>query len=198
MEEDTKLNKREKQRMERRQQILECSLDMIIARGYEAMKIRDIANKLNISTGLFFNYFESKEKIYEELVKIGLAGPKSIFKMNMDEIEPIEFFERMTETVFESLISYSITGKMFLLMAQTMKSETAPESVKNMVAHFDAVTTIVSVIRSGQNLGQIKEGDPVALAVAYWGAVQGVAESFVFLDNLPLPKSSWIVDILRK
>ncbi|MDR3644143.1 MAG: TetR/AcrR family transcriptional regulator, partial [Clostridia bacterium] len=140
-------NKREKQRLERRQQILECSLDMMISRGYEAMKIRDIADRLQISSGLFFNYFESKEKIYEELIKIGISGPENVLKINTGEIEPIVIFKKMTEAIFESLRTYSITAKMFLLMSQTIRSETAPESVKKLVANFDAVTPIIPVIR---------------------------------------------------
>jgi AcrR family transcriptional regulator len=170
---------------------------MIISQGYEAMKIRDIAEKLHISTGLFFNYFESKEKIYEELVKIGLSGPESVLKFNVEGVSPIGLFEKMTETIFEALKSYSITAKMFLLMEQTMKSESAPESVKRLVAKMDAITPVVPVILRGQKLGEIKEGEPLALAIAYWGAVQGVAESFAIHPDLPLPESSWIVDILR-
>jgi AcrR family transcriptional regulator len=191
------LKKREQQRLERREQILNCSLDMIISRGYEAMRIRDIADKLQISTGLFFNYFESKEKIYEELIKIGLSGPESVLNFNIEETSPIGIFEKMTETIFEALKSYSITAKMFLLMMQTVKSESAPESVKRLVARLDSITPVVPVILKGQQLGEIKEGDPVALAAAYWGAVQGIAESFAIYPDLPLPKSSWIVDILR-
>lgn len=192
-----KLNKREQQRLERREQILNCSLDMIISRGYEAMKIRDIADKLNISAGLFFNYFESKEKIYEELVKIGISGPENILKFNVDSIGPIELFEKMTRSIFEYLGTDSITGKMFLLMARTVKSETAPDSVKKLVANFDAITPVIPVIIKGQQLGEIKAGNPTALAVAYWGAVQGVAETFAIYPDCPLPESNWIVDILR-
>lgn len=191
------MNKREQQRLERREQILNCCLDMIISRGYEATKIRDIAQKLNISTGLFFNYFESKEKVYEELIRIGLSGPENVFKFDVEGIEPIELFEKMTETIFQSLKTYSMTAKMFLLMVQTINSETAPESVKKLISHFDALTPIVPIISKGQQLGVIKEGNPVALAIAYWGAVQGVAESFAIYPDIPLPKSSWIVDILR-
>jgi AcrR family transcriptional regulator len=183
--------------MERRQQILECSLDMIISRGYEAMKIRDIAKKLNISTGLFFNYFESKEKVYEELIKLGISGPENVLKMNIDGIDPIELFEKMTSAIFEYLKADPFTGKMFLLMAQTIRLESAPESVKNLVAHMDSVTPILPVIVKGQQMGEIKQGDPVALAIAYWGAVQGVAETFALCPDMPLPESDWIVDILR-
>jgi len=197
MSDTPKINKREKQRIDRKEQILQCSLDMMISRGYEAMKIRDIAKELHISTGLFFNYFESKEKVYEELVKIGISGPRNVFKMDTDGIEPIAFFERMTEVIFESLKTCTITAKIFVLMAQVTRSKTNPESITKLIDQFDAITPTVSVILEGQKLGQIKNGDPVALAIAYWGAVQGVAENFAIWPDLPLPKTDWLVDILR-
>jgi Transcriptional regulator len=191
------LTKRDQQKLERREQILLCSLDMIISRGYEAMKIRDIADQLDISTGLFFNYFESKEKIYEELVKIGISGPSNVFKLNTEDIDPIEFFEKMTAAIFESLETDSITAKMFLLMADAMKSESAPENVKKLVAQFDVISPSIPVILRGQASGKIKPGNPAALVAAYWGAVQGIAESYALWPNMPMPEVSWIVDILR-
>jgi AcrR family transcriptional regulator len=191
------LNKREQQRLERREQILNCSLDMLISRGYESMKIRDIAEQLNISTGLFFNYFESKEQVYEELVKIALSGTENVLKLNAGELRPIELFERITQAIFESLHSSSTTSKLFLLMVQACKSESAPESVKKLVGSFDAITPMMPVIQKGQQLGEIKEGNPIALLMAYWGAIQGIAGSYAINPNLPLPQSSWIVDIVR-
>ena len=190
-------NKREKQRLSRKKQILECALDMIIARGFDAMKIRDIADKLNISTGLFFNYFESKEKVYEELVNIGLSGPAHALALDTEGIEPIMLFERITEYIFSALTQDDMTGKMFLLMTQAMRSEAAPEGVKSLLASFDAITPLVKTVIHGQTLHQIKQGDPAALLIAYWGAVQGVAEYHTLYPSLPLPQISWIVDIIR-
>ncbi|HEX3037408.1 MAG TPA: TetR/AcrR family transcriptional regulator [Oscillospiraceae bacterium] len=192
------MNKREQQRLERREQIINCSLDMIISRGYESMKIRDLAEQLNISTGLFFNYFESKEQIYEELVKIAISGTQHVLTFNPEGIRPIELFEKITQAIFESLKSNSRTAKMFILMAQACESKAVPESVKELVSRFDAVTPMVPIVKMGQQLGEIKEGDPAALLVAYWGSIQGIAESYAIKPNLPLPQSSWIVDILRK
>lgn len=190
-------SKREKQRLERRQQILECSLDMIISRGFEAMKIRDIAGRLNISTGLFFNYFESKEQVYEELIKIGLWGPASVIQLRETGLSPIALFEKMTETIFEALKLDAFTGKMFLLMTQTARSEAVPESVRKLLQGFDPVTPLIPVLQEGQALGQIKAGDPATLIMAYWGAVQGIAQGCALNTGLTLPESSWVVDILR-
>lgn len=191
------MNKREQQRQDRRNQILLCSLDMIVNRGYEAMKIRDIAKRLGISLGLFFNYFSSKEEVYEELVRIGMKGPESVLTLDFGADSPIKIFETITKTIFDSIKSSSMTAKMFLLMARTVNSEAAPESVKGMLKNFDAITPVLPIIERGQQLGEIKAGNPAALAVAYWGAVQGIAESFALHPELPLPESSWVTDILR-
>ncbi len=190
-------NKREKQRLERRWQILQCSLDMIISRGFEAMKIRDIAQKLNISTGLFFNYFESKEQVYEELVKIGLSGPAGVLELTKNNIAPIDLFEKMADVILSALKADAFNGKMFLLMAQATQRDSVPESVKRLLEGFDPVTPLIPVLQKGQALGQIKPGNPAALILTYWGAVQGVAQNYALDTRMPLPESSWIADILR-
>lgn len=191
------MNKREQQRNDRRNQILLCSLDMIVSRGYEAMKIRDIAKKLGISVGLFFNYFSSKEEVYEELIRIGLRGPENVLKLDIKTESPIKIIDNITESIFNSIKSYSMTAKMFLLMVQSLNSEAIPERVKEMLKDFDVITPILPIIEKGQQLGEIKIGNPAALAVAYWGAVQGIAESFALHPELPFPESSWVTDILR-
>lgn len=191
------MNKREAQRALRRQQILECALEMIITGGFAAMTIRGIAEKLGISTGLFFNYFETKEQVYEELILIGLSGPAAVLGMNADGVQPIELFERMTESIFEGLKLNVFNAKMFLLMGHAVRSQAEPEGVKKLLEGFDPVTPLVEAVLKGQALGQIKKGDPLALILAYWGAVQGIAESYAMSPGAPLPESGWVVDIVR-
>ena len=191
------MNKREAQRALRRQQILECALEMIITGGFAAMTIRGIAEKLGISTGLFFNYFETKEQVYEDLILIGLSGPAAVLGMNADGVQPIELFERMTESIFEGLKLNVFNAKMFLLMGHAVRSQAEPEGVKKLLEGFDPVTPLVEVVLKGQALGQIKKGDPLALILAYWGAVQGISESYAMSPGAPLPESGWVVDIVR-
>src|SRR4051794_19108421 len=70
--EDQQMNSRDAQREKRKEEILLCSLNIFIKKGFAATKIRDIASELKISTGLFFHYFKSKEEIYEELITIAI------------------------------------------------------------------------------------------------------------------------------
>jgi len=192
------MGKRDLQKEERRQQILNCSLDLIITRGYDAMKIRDIADRLGISIGLFFNYFSSKENVYEELVKIGISGPQSLMQFDINQVDhPIELFSNITYAVFEYVRSDSFVAKMFILMSQTINNEFVPESVKTIASTFDAYTPLVPVIEKGQRQGEIKQGNPLALIITYWSAIQGIAEIIAVHPELPIPEPEWIVDILR-
>lgn len=192
------MNKREQQRIERREQILNCGLDLMISKGYDAMQIRDIAKELNISTGLFFNYFKSKENLYEELIKIGIQGPKNVLNLYVEGIDPLELFEKIAGAIFEAIKSSSMTAKMFVLMVRTVSSQSVPDSVKKLLDGFDMTTPIVPIILQGQHLGEIKAGEPLFLASAYWGAIQGISEMAAARPDLSPPESSLVVDILRK
>ncbi|MHB8066006.1 MAG: helix-turn-helix domain-containing protein, partial [Ruminiclostridium sp.] len=89
---------REEQKEKRREEILSVGLDLFIRKGYAATKISDIAEHVGMSVGLLFHYFKSKEKLYEELVTIGISGPMSI--MVPTDMEPLEFFENAAKQIF--------------------------------------------------------------------------------------------------
>ena len=187
---------RAEQKEKRREEILSAALDLFISKGYAATRIQDIAGKVGMSVGLLFHYFESKEKLYEELIRIGISGPQSI--LTTIGGEPLEFFRTAAREIFRYLKTEPFVAKMFLLMSQASINDSAPESVKALLAGFNSITPSAKKIRKGQRNGVIREGNPVALAVAFWGAVQGIAELAALMPGIPLPDSEWIVDIIRK
>lgn len=193
------MSKREEQREFRRDQILSCCMDRILTHGYAGMKLRDIAAELSISPGLIFNYFESKEQIYLELVRLGISGPMNLIGQTMGAgaVAPIQVFEHMAEAIFRFIQESGFVAKMFLLMNRTQNSMDVPPSVKELLSGMDAIRPLLPAIREGQLQGSIKQGDPVALLLAYWGAIQGIAACYALDPTLPMPESKWIVDILR-
>ena len=187
---------RKEQKEKRRQEILAVSLDIFIKKGYTATKIEDIAQTVGMSMGLLFHYFESKEKLYEELIKIGRTRPKTI----LDDIngEPIEFFETAVRDIVQYVKTKPFVAKMFVLMSQAKGNEAVPESVKKLLADNDAFDFSVEKIKRGQQNRSIREGDPITLALTFWGALQGIAEQMAINPDFPIPDSEWIVDIIRR
>lgn len=187
---------RDEQKEKRRKEILDAALDLFIRQGYAATKVSDIAQRVGMSVGLLFHYFASKEALYEELIRTGLSGPQKV--MGLPEDDPLRFFESVADTIFDFLRSQPFVAKMFVLMSQAMRGDAVPQGVKDMLRGFDVYTPTVRRIRQGQENGTIREGDPGALAVAYWCAIQGIAEELAAIPEMPYPESNWIIDIIRR
>lgn len=187
---------REEQKQKRRQQILNASLDLFIRKGYAATKISDIAQSVGMSVGLLFHYFKSKESLYEQLIEYGIWGPMQV--MAPTDKEPLAFFEDAARQILYYIKTDAFTAKMFVLMSQAFLNDTAPQSVKDKLQGFDIYTPTAALIKQGQGSGTIREGDPMALAIAYWCAITGIASQMAVQPELPCPESDWVVDIVRR
>jgi len=190
------MESRKEQKEKRRAQILNAALELFISKGYSSTKISDIAQHVGVSTGLMFHYFESKEKLYEELIKMGTAGPMSIFEQKYTD--PLSFFENSVKFIFEAIKNEPFMAKMFVLMNQAYYNEAAPQAIKDMINSFDIHKPTVALIEQGQKNLTIREGNCLALSIAFWCAIQGIAEQLAQNPDLPCPSSDWIIDIIRR
>lgn len=187
---------REQQKEKRRQEILGAALELFISKGYAATRVSDIATLAGMSTGLMFHYFESKEKLYEALIEIGISGPMSMIPP--EEVPPLVFFEMAAKQIFQYIRTQPFVAKMFVLMSQAFHNKAAPECVKQLLGGFDLYAKTAVLMKKGQESGLIREGDPYALALLYWCAIHGVAEQISLTPEAPCPESEWIVDMIRR
>jgi AcrR family transcriptional regulator len=187
--------KREEQKEQRKKQIIFVALDLFVKKGYAATKVSDIAKAANMSVGLLFHYFESKEKLLEELTNIGLRGTQ--MPPQMEYLDEINFFEKFTSQLIAYMQEQPITAKMFVFMAQMQRTEGIPENIKETALSVNTIKKSVEIIKAGQKKGIIRKGNPLALSNAYWCSIQGIAEQYAMHPDVPLPEAEWIVDIIR-
>lgn len=187
---------RDDQKEKRRQEILNAGLSLFIHKGYSGTTIKDIASAVGMSVGLLFHYFMSKEELYLALVELGIEGPMS--SVQPTQMEPMAFFEATAERILNYIKNEPFFAKMFVLMHQAYYSEDVPASVKQRLIGFDVYTPTAAIMRQGQELGSIRAGDPMALSIAFWSAIQGVAETLAMHSEMPCPEARWITDIIRK
>lgn len=187
---------RKEQKERRRQEIILAGLELFVTRGYSATKITDIAKRVNMSTGLLFHYFESKEKLYEELVRTGLLG--TAIPVEQKYNHAIDYFLEFITMLFSYMKQEPTIAKMFVLMAEAQRSEATPQHIRDLALQVDTIEQFVPIIEWGQQEGTIKEGDPRVLSNAFWCSIQGIAERYASNQEIDLPNPYWIVDIVRK
>lgn len=187
---------REEQKEKRRWDILQAGLEIFIKRGYVGTKISDIAKEAKMSVGLLFHYFENKEALFETLIEYGLSGPKSMEQLGA--LPPLIFFTESAKQIFESLKTEPITGKMFVLMTQSMYNDAIPDSCKDKLREMVIMQWSAVKVKEGQDQGVFKGGDPLALSIAFWASLTGIIQQVALDPSLPVPQGEWLVDILKK
>lgn len=189
------MNKRTQHKEQRRAEILHAGLNLFIRKGYGSTKIADIAKEANMSMGLLFHYFASKEKLYEELIRLGCTGTE--LELNNTNGSPLQTLRTATEEVLKNLKDNPTYAKMFVLMEHAQSNDIIPEAAKAMLTQVNIIQSSIPLISEGQKQGEIREGNPWALSVAFWCSLQGIAEEIALHPETPCPEADWLIDILK-
>lgn len=192
------MGNRAEQTEKRRQTILSSSLDLFVYKGYHGTTVRDIAKRSEVSVGLLFHYFPTKQAILEELLKIAEEGLDLTKTLMAKSSSPIEFFEQMTAAILQAFRDSTMAAKIFMLANQALTSHWIPEESKAPLSASTSVYETAKLIEKGQAQGSIRQGDPLSLSLVFWGAIQGVAEGLVTYPQITVPEAKWIVDVVRK
>lgn len=187
---------RAQQKTERNQQILAAALDLFVENGYTGTKITDIAQKVDMSTGLLFHYYESKEALYLALMDIATQGAQNAKQIEVDIAQPLLFFEEVAKGVLQALQESSFYSKLFLLMSAATRPG-VPEPIRQKALQVDNIQACVPLIAAGQAAGTIRQGDALSLSFAFWASIQGVAENCALYPGMPLPSPEWFVDMFK-
>lgn len=189
------MTKKEEQYLIRKWQILDIAVNHFIRYGFYGTSTRKIAEEAGISSGLMFHYFPNKLALYEALVEIGCD------KLTIDSgngESPLIFFERQVEWFLSVATQNNFAAKMFVFMGLVaINSKDVSERATQMMQEHDVEALSVPYIIKGQEMGIIREGDPLTLSVLFYSSIQGFAEVLVSRHNLTIPKKEWFLAILK-
>ena len=187
---------RAEQKAKREEEILIAALELFIKKGYASTKTSEISKALNISEGLLFHYFKTKEILLETLVDIALR--ESDNWADQENLEPIDYFEQVAESVLQCLKEDEIGSKFFILIAQMKQSEGIPKQIcEKIKSREQEADKIAEIVKRGQQSGAIRQGDPYALTYLFSNTLQSIAVQYALHSNMPFPEVEWIVDMLR-
>jgi len=164
-----------RQGQERKQQLLDRAATLFAERGYSATRVIDIVRAAGVAKGLFYWYFDNKEAVFRELVE---TSRHSIRVKQASAIDPnANPLVRIRQGVEASIVFMAEQSRLYSMF----DIETLDARLTNMLrigSNIHAEDT-ARHIRSGIDLGLIREDDPLMLA---WGVV-GSVSSFSHLHR---------------
>jgi len=88
------IGKRERTKAANRQAILAAARKVFAQLGYEGATVRDIIRGTDLASGTFYNYFRSKEEVFEALADDGAARFKPILRQARERANSFEDYLR--------------------------------------------------------------------------------------------------------
>lgn len=191
---------RDEQKEQRRQLIMDKAIELFAKKGYADTKIGDIAQAADMSVGLMFHYFESKEKLFEEIVMFAANGTNTPRELNFEN--PLDYFEGFLKTMFRYAKEQPNIMYLFVIMGQVVRGgDNFPPNIRELAGSINQIAQSAEIIEAGQQYGYFREGDPYLLSFTFWSAIQGIMEQLAaapeIVQNGKFPETDWIIDIIR-
>ena len=89
-----KTDKRAQSKAANRQAILEAARGVFAISGYEATTVRDIIRATDLGTGTFYNYFKSKEEVFQALSNDSVRRFRPLLRQVREDSDGFEDFVR--------------------------------------------------------------------------------------------------------
>jgi AcrR family transcriptional regulator len=156
-----------------RQQLLRAGRELFAERGLKKTSLEDLTRPAGIAKSSFYAFFDSKEALYLELLmreRRRLAAEISAASIGSTG-EAREALVRLMRAVVRELETNPLTRRIVTDPGEwrAVVRKVSPEQMEANVA--DSVRFVGDMIREGQEIGKVAEGDPEVLA----GVVRAVA-----------------------
>jgi len=86
--------KREQTKLTNRRAILDAAREVFGEMGYETATVRDIIRRTSLSVGAFYNYYRSKEEVYEALADDGARRFRPILQAQYEKATDFQSYIR--------------------------------------------------------------------------------------------------------
>ena len=160
-------------REEMRNTILRKSLLYFARNGFAGTKISDLSKNIGIGQGTIYVYFESKEELFQEILKIADSN-EILKKMKLLAAMPVSAKKKLrmlSETVLNRLEEDETFAAMIALNTQMLLEKNEAYSSEETTYQTELYNYTSKIIEQGQKEKSMVDGSSMKLADYYWGVV---------------------------
>lgn len=167
------MNRRERERQERREAILSAAKNIFAEKGFDAAVLDDIAEKAEFSKGAIYGYFKNKDDLFLSLIEEGLNGLSEIIKGVVEKsFSPIEKIKDLIQRVLVYLEENKDFFRIFTPERGGFTKKKHPEVLKRILPkHQKNIEMVSQVMKEGIRTGVLKKIEPTSLTFALFGLI---------------------------
>ena len=168
--------RREREKSEIRERILDAARELFLAEGYEGVSMRKVAERIEYSPTTIYLYFADKDELFRELCNADFAALADQLNLLAQHPDPIE---RLRQTG----LAYIRFGKQYpnhyKLMFMTPHPPVEPDAMDEGVKgnpEKDAYALLRVLVQQAIDAGVFRDEyrDPELISQTLWAATHGV------------------------
>lgn len=151
-----------------KRKIFETSMKLFAEKGYDATSIEDITATVGVAKGTLYYHFSSKEEIFNFLIEEGIKLLQNSIDIKtaklsnyIDKIKAVVLIQIKIVEKYEDIIT--------ILLSQFWGNEARNQKCKMHV--YEYISKIEGIVKEGIKEGQVKEGNPQAIASEIYGLI---------------------------
>lgn len=167
----------------REEELLAHALEFFSKEGFRETSLQEIADRLGITRPLFYYYFESKEELLWRL--IGNLGDSLLNRarpLAESEDLPLVKLEKILSSHIETLLENAAAFRVYLAERHLVDGKRDRRLKRGENAYF---TLLTDIIEEGQRRGEIREGNPQAIARLGQGTANSLLRWYVADGVIP-------------
>ena len=181
-----------------KQKIINESILYFSRNGLAGTKISNLSKAIGIAQGTIYNYFESKEDLFNEINKV--IKQQDLKPMKLLSKLPIKAKKKillLSESVLKSLEEENGFAEMITLSTQ-QTYETGDNAEAEASYQSEVYTLLAGIVEQGQKEGSVVEGSVIKLVDYYWGVVYLYALKKLFTRGYEIISSEDLARTLLK
>jgi AcrR family transcriptional regulator len=189
--------RKEKQKLEIRKQILDASIKLFIDEGFSNVTIRKIADLIEYSPTTVYLYFKDKDEIFAALHDIGFQKMTE-FNRNLASINnPLLRLHKMGENYLHFGLENPEFYNLMFIMGEPMKA--FAEIDCEWEAGDRAIGILKATVVECMEKGYVAKADPQLVSLAVWSFVHGLV-SLAIRERLEkfVPQKEMLLPVMKE
>ena len=168
--------RREREREERKRQILNAARSLLFEEGLQATSINKIAKSAELGVGTIYSYFASKEEIFAVLQEEGIELLHNKIKKKVDRVKSPE---NRLKTIARIYIDFSRENKDYFDIINYFLTSPGVLFSENLKGQIDqrgnkVISLLVNTVEAGIVSRDFREVDARKFAMMFWAALHGL------------------------
>jgi AcrR family transcriptional regulator len=168
--------RRERERDAVRTKILDVARSLFAAQGYEGVSMRAIAEQIEYSPTLIYQYFKDKETLIKELCYSDFGALAEGLKDTLQIADPIERLRQCGRQYAQFGVTYPNHYRLMFMTPLPVKADEADWEETHGNPEFDAYALLQLLVQKAAEQGALRDPNPDVdlISQTLWAGLHGV------------------------